>query len=161
MAVNHNINVNLRHRGQARTRTRTSAVTGVRRINTGRQTSPSSARQLARGIRTVRTMDTANLGLFGGKSGAIMSVIQETLRLANKAHDVYLSYDLARSGESMSIGNIKRVKGYILNPTAYAIDLTWGRYLQRLEINRENKANAYYRELSGNLVVGNQYRGQR
>jgi hypothetical protein len=91
----------------------------------------------------------------------VATAVQETIKLANKAYDFYLDYDLARTGESMAIGNIKRVKGYVLNPTSYLIDATWGKHLQQLTVNRQNNANAYYRELSGNLIVGNQYRGQR
>lgn len=161
MAVNHNINVNFRKSAGNLATARTSAVNSVTRT-TERQTS-SSLKSLSRGIRAVRTADLGSLGLFGSGSTLSMAltVAQEGIKLANKAYDFYLDYDLARTGETMSIGNIKRVKGYFLNPASYVIDVTWGKYLQQLVVNRQNNANAYYRELSGNLIVGNQYRGQR
>lgn len=161
MAVNHNINVNFRRSSGSMPTTRTSAVNSVTRT-TERQTS-SSLRSISRGIRAFRTADLGSLGLFGSSSTMSMAVTvaQETIKLANKAYDFYLDYDLARTGETMAIGNIKRVKGYVLNPTSYLIDATWGKHLQQLTVNRQNNANAYYRELSGNLIVGNQYRGQR
>jgi len=161
MAVNHNINVNFRNSTGNLANTRTSAVNSVTRT-VERQTS-SSLRSVSRGIRAVRTADLGSLGLFGSGStlSMVATAVQETIKLANKAYDFYLDYDLARTGESMAIGNIKRVKGYFLNPVSYLVDATWGKHLQQLTINRQNNANAYYRELSGNLIVGNQYRGQR
>jgi hypothetical protein len=159
MAVNHNINVNLR---QARgTQTRTSAVRGVQKVTTARETSPSSARQLARGLRTVRTLDSGSLGLFGGMGGATMTVVQESVKLANRAVDIYLDINLARTGEVLRVGNIKRVKGYLLNPTKFAVDATYGVWLQRLRTNRANQENDYYRELSGNLITSNQFGNKR
>lgn len=164
MAVDHRILVRLtngRGNGGGGTRTRTSAVGSVRRAS--ERTSGVTGRDIARGLRSIRTLDAGSLGLFGSSPAAAITtaIVQESIKLANKVHDIYLNYDLARTGESMSIGNIRRVKGYILNPTSYIVDATWGVYLQKLAIARENTANAYYRELSGNLIVGNQYRGQK
>jgi hypothetical protein len=164
MAVDHRIVVRLtnqRGNGGGGTRTRTSAVGSVR--NAAERSSGLSGRDIARGLRSVRTLDAGSFGLFGSSPtlSITAAIVQESIKLANKVHDIYLNYELARTGESMSIGNIRRIKGYILNPTSYMLDATWGVYLQKLAIARENTANAYYRELSGNLIVGNQYRGQK
>lgn len=161
MAVDHRILVKLTNQRGGVGRTKTSAVGSVK--NTMEKTSGMTGRDIARGLRAVRTLDVGSFGLFGASPAMSItaSIVQESLKLANKVHDIYLNYDLARTGESMSIGNIKRVKGYVLNPTSYMLDATWGVYLQKLAIARENTANAYYRELSGNLIVGNQYRGQK
>ena len=125
MAVNHNINVNFRKSTGNLATTRTSAINSVTRT-TERQTS-SSLRSISRGIRAFRTADLGSLGLFGSSSTMSMAVTvaQETIKLANKAYDFYLDYDLARTGETMAIGNIKRVKGYFLNPVSYLVDATW------------------------------------
>jgi len=163
MSVNHNINVVLRKSsgGSNSTTTRTSSVRAVRSIQERTQSKGLNTRSLSRTVRAIRTFDVGALGLFGGISGAGLALAQEAIKTANKIHDFYLDYSLARTGETMSIGNVKRIKGYILNPTAYIRDATWGVFLQKLAIARENTENEYYRELSGNLIVGNQYRGQK
>jgi hypothetical protein len=158
MAVNHNINVNLRKGTKSiSSRGKTSAVRGIQSNNTSRKSNNNSSRQLARGLRAVRTLDTGALGLFGGMGGATMAVVQETVKIANRVVDIALDINLARTGESINVGNIKRIKGYLLNPQSYIIDATYGLWLNTLKINRENESNAYYRELSGNLIVSNQY----
>lgn len=157
MAVNHNINVNLKKGAEIKSNNKTSAVRGIQSNNTSRKSNNNSARQLARGLRAVRTLDTGALGLFGGMGGATLAVVQEGVKLANKVVDISLDINLARTGESINVGNIKRIKGYILNPSSALIDATYGVWLNKLRVNRENESNAYYRELSGNLIVSNQY----
>jgi len=158
MAVNHNINVNLRKGNESISSSgKTSALRGIKSNNTSRGSNNNSSRQLARTLRTIRTLDTGALGLFGGMGGATMTVIQEGAKLASKVIDIALDINLARTGESINVGNIKRIKGYVLNPQSYIMDATYGLWLNKLRINRENEANAYYRELSGNLIVSNQY----
>lgn len=160
MPVNHNINVRLSGSHQKVTN-RTSAQGNISK-STGHSggNKPFGAKQLARGIRAFRTLDAGSLGLFGGVAGASIAVVQETTKLANKIVDIVLDINMARSGETISIGNIKRVKGYILNPKSFIIEATYGMWLERLRINRQNQTNAYHRELSGNLIVGNQYRNK-
>lgn len=160
MPVNHTINVNLRS-GKFGTSSRTSAKSNVRNVISGKKSEGTfGARNVARLIRTVRTADTSYLGLFGGMGGATMAVVQEGVKLANRALDIYLDIGLARTGENMSIGNIKRVKGYILNPASFVIEGTYGVWLQTMRINRQNQSNAFYRELSGNMIAGEQFRGR-
>lgn len=160
MPVNHNINVRL-FSGKGGT-TKTSAKGSVKR--SFQKTSESkelTPRQIARTIRAVRTSDFGALGLFGGEGGAMFSSIQEMAKTASKLMDYVLDVNLARSGEKIGIGNIKRGKGYMINPVKYGLDATWGVYLQNLEISRQNQSNDYYRELTGNLIVSKQYGEKR
>jgi hypothetical protein len=159
MSVNHNINVVLRRSsgGSNSTTTRTSSVRAVRSIQERTQSRGLNTRSLSRSVRAIRTFDVGALGLFGGISGAGLALAQETLKTANKALDIYLDINLARTGESMKIGNIKRVKGYILNPSSYVKAMLVNEFITKPIVNRQNQAKDYYRELSGNMIVGSQY----
>lgn len=162
MPVNHNINVNLRSSVNGISSLRTSAKNSVSKITSKKDDANFNPKNVARGLRMIRTLDTSTLGLFGGNFGnPYMWMIQETVKLSSKVMDYILEYQQAETGNKMRVGNIKRAKGYVLNPMSYIVDGTWGVHLQRMQIGRENEANAYYRELSGNLIVGDQYKGQR
>lgn len=136
---------------------RTSAVRTVEnsRQNMGNK---GAAKSYAMVARFARTGDIGSFGLYGGLKATAMGVIvQESIKVASKGIDIFLDVKLAATGETIGIGNTKRLKGYILKPTSYIWDATYGVYTQKLKTNRQNEANAYYRELSGNLIVGNQY----
>jgi len=154
--ANHNINVNLRKRGTSRMKT--SANGAVLRISDRMGgASPTSSKNIARTIRSLRTGDLGNMGLFGGGAMAGLAIAQEVVKTSFKALDILLDITLAKTGEAMSVGNLKRMVSYVKNPTSLLVDATYGVWLQQMAIDRHNISNAYYRELSGNLIVGNQY----
>jgi len=152
--ANHNINVNLR-RGSSKSKT--SANGSVQRISQRMSGSSStSAKNLAKGLRTIRTLDFGNMGLFGGTSGAGVAIAQEIMKTAYKVADLRLDWLNARTGDAISIGNTKKVIKLFQNPTSI-ISESYGAWIQGIENDRANQSNDYYRELSGNLIVGNQY----
>jgi hypothetical protein len=152
--ANHNINVNLR---QGNSKSKTSANGTIQRISQRMSGSSSeSAKNLAKGIRTIRTLDFGNMGLFGGTSGASLAIAQEVMKTAYKVVDMRLDWLIARTGDSISIGNTKKVLQLFKNPTSI-ISESYNAWLQSIENDRANKSNDYYRDLSGNLIVGNQY----
>jgi hypothetical protein len=152
--ANHNINVNLRH---GSSKSKTSANGSVQKIAQRMSGSSStSSKNLAKGLRTLRTLDFGNMGLFGGNSGAGMAIAQEVMKTAYKIADLRLDWLNARTGDSISIGNTKKIMNLFKNPTSI-ISESYGSWLQSIENDRANKSNEYYRELSGNLIVGNQY----
>ena len=154
---NHTIKVQLN--GSGRGGTKGSAVnTLTKNIMSNQKTNSMSSKQLVRGLRTLRTGDLGNLGLFGGKGGsATMAIVQEVVKVANRVADIAISVNEASSGESIKAGNVRKVKSYFMNPTSYAWDATYGVYLQKLQISRQNQSNEYYRQLSGNIITGNQF----
>jgi len=154
---NHTIKVQLS--GSGRGGTKGSAVnTLTKNIMSNQKTNSMSSKQLVRGLRTLRTGDLGNLGLFGGKGGsATMAIVQEVVKVANRVADIAISVNEASSGESIKAGNVRKVKSYFMNPTSYAWDATYGVYLQKLQISRQNQSNEYYRQLSGNIITGNQF----
>lgn len=84
-------------------------------------------------------------------------LVQESIKVVSAVHDIALDINLAKTGESVSVGNIKRTKGYLLNPSKFVIEATYGEYLRDLQVNRANIKNEYYRNLTGNIVYGKQY----
>lgn len=117
-----------------------------------------SLKNIAKTLRTFRTLDTGALGLFGGTSkGGTMMLIQESGKLVSAGVDIALDINLAKTGESVSIGNIKRTIGYALNPSKFIIEASYGEYLRNLRVDRANVKNEYYRNLTGNIVYGKQY----
>jgi len=145
-------------------RTKTSAVKTATKVSqktsiiNGNSSSGSSLKALAKGMRTLRTHDLGALGLFGGSKGsAIGLVVQESIKFVNKGIDIAIDVNLAKTGESVRAGNTKRIKGYLLNPASYVIEASYGEYLRDLTVSRQNIKNEYYRNLTGNLVYGNQY----
>jgi protein subunit release factor A len=152
--ANHNINVNLRN---GKGKSKTSANGSVQKISQRMSGSSStSAKNLAKGLRTLRTLDFGNMGLFGGTSGASMAIAQEVMKTAYKVADLRLDWLNARTGDSISIGNTKKAIRLFQNPTNI-ISESYGAWIQSVENDRANKSNDYYRELSGNLIIGNQY----
>lgn len=118
----------------------------------------SSVKTIAKSMRTVRTLDTGALGLFGGSSGgAIGMLVQEGIKSVSKGIDIALDIGLARTGETVTYGNIKRLKGYVLNPTSFLVEATYGNYLRDMRVKRENISTEYYRNLTGNLIYSKQY----
>lgn len=117
-----------------------------------------SLKNIAKTLRAFRTLDTGALGLFGGTSkGGIMMLVQENIKVANSVTDMILDINLAKTGESVGVGNVRRIKGYVLNPTKILIEGTYGEYLRNLRVDRANVKNEYYRNLTGNIVYGKQY----
>lgn len=117
-----------------------------------------SLKNIAKTLRTFRTLDTGALGLFGGSmGGAITMIVQEMAKAVSAVHDIALDINLAKTGESVRAGNLKRIKGYALNPSKFIIEASYGEYLRDLQVNRANIKNEYYRNLTGNIVYGKQY----
>jgi len=145
-------------------RTKTSAVGSVRNVisrSGGQGSSGSGVKNLAKGLRTVRTADFGSFGLFGGGKGATATLVQEIVKVVNKTADIVLDIQIARTGEHVKYGNIKKLKGVILNPSQAMIDATYGEWLRDMTIKRENIKNEYYRNLTGNLMYGKQYGDKR
>ena len=94
-----------------------------------------------------------------GIAGAITFAVVNT---ANKVLEIGMDIYSASTGNQLAVGNIRRTKNYILNPAKYFIDdiYKYG-FLQQRITNRQNESNAYYRELTGKSIVGNQYGDKR
>jgi len=153
--ANHNINVNLRN---GKGKSKTSANGSVQKIsNRMSGSNPTSPKTLSNNIASAQQPKN---GLFGLQSKSALAIAGIVVETANKMHDIVLDINMARTGESVSVGNIKRLKKYALSPMgwiSYASDATYGYVLNDFRIARQNTEKDYYRELSGNLIVGNQY----
>lgn len=144
--------------GRSKTSAIKSFTQSIEKTSSLNSNSGNSLKKIAKGMRAFRTLDTGAFGLFGGTSGgATMMLVQETAKTVNKGVDIVLDVQLAKTGESVGIGNIRRTKGYMLNPPSFVIEATYGEHLRQLQVNRANAKNAYYRDLTGNLTYGKQY----
>ena len=151
--ANHNINVNLRNgKGKSKTSANGSVQKISQRMSGSNPTSPKA-------LSNISTATNKN-SLFGNQSKSALGMVMAVVETANKMHDIVLDINMARTGESVSIGNIKKLKKYALSPegwVSYVSDATYGYVLNDFRIARQNTEKDYYRELSGNLIVGNQY----
>ena len=153
--ANHNINVNLRN---GKGKSKSSAHGSLQRISQRMGGSnPNATKSLARNFKAINTLDASQMGLFGGTSNSSISIAQEVVKFASKMTDIVLDIQMARTGESIAVGNMRKLKKYILNPISYLSDGSFEYILNDFRIARQNNENQYYRELSGNLIVGNQY----
>jgi len=153
--ANHNINVKLRN---GKGKSKTSANGSVHKISQRMNgSSPNSTKSLARNFKAINTLDASQMGLFGGVSNSSISIAQEVVKFASKIADLALDINMARTGESIAVGNMRKLKRYILNPISYLSDGSYEYVLNDFRIARQNTEKDYYRELSGNLIVGNQY----
>lgn len=93
--------------------------------------------------------------------GIAGAVAYAGVQMANKAMDIYFDIRQASTGDQLMIGNVRRVRNYVMNPAKYFIDdiYNYG-FLEQKRVNRQNEQNQYYRELTGKAIVGNQY-GQK
>jgi hypothetical protein len=159
MAVNHNININLNGKGGGST-LRTSAKRSVKEIKNNASKNMHIPKLLQKYNKTMGGLGAVGGGLkYAGIAGAIAYAGVST---ANKIIDIALQVRSASTGEQITIGNIKRVKSYILNPIQYAKDSIWSQgFIQQKIIDRQNQSNDYYRELTGMAIVGNQYGNKR
>lgn len=148
--------------GAGGSRSKTSAVKSLSNVSQKTSTMNSGGgntlKNIAKGMRTFRTLDTGAFGLFGGTTGgATMMLVQESVKTVSKGVDIAIDINLAKTGESVRAGNIRRIKGYILDPSKFVIEATYGEYLRDLQVSRANIKNEYYRNLTGNLTYGKQY----
>jgi len=152
----HNVHVKLESKGASRH----TPIGAVNRIAfKGMGGGSSSPQSLSQQISSIQgKQDTAFVGVA---TGASVFAFNRMKRTANKVADLRLDWLESRHGSTMAIGNFRRVKDYVLNPSSYLIDVTYGRYLRDLEISRQNISNDYYRGLTGEIIVGNQYGTKR
>ena len=156
--ANHNINVNLRN---GKGKSKTSANGSVHKIsNRMSGSNPTSPKSLSNNVGKSSSIGQYASSLFGFVAKSALGISGISVATASKIHDVILDVNMARTGESVSTGNIKKFKEYALTPVGwinYAKDATYGYMLDDFRIARQNTEKDYYRELSGNLIVGNQY----
>jgi len=156
--ANHNINVNLR---SGKGKSKTSANGSVQKISQRMSGSnPTSPKSLSNGMDKDMGMGKQIGSFFGYVAKSALGISGITVASASKVHDMILDINMARTGESVSVGNIKQFKKYAISPIGwinYAKDSSYGYMLDDFRIARQNTEKDYYRELSGNLIVGNQY----
>ena len=156
--ANHNINVNLRN---GKGKSKTSANGSVQKISQRMSGSnPTSPKSLSNNMDKDGGMGKQISLFFGYVAKSSLGISSITVASASKIHDIFLDVNMARTGESVSVGNIKQFKKYALSPVGwwnFAKDATYGYVLDDFRIARQNTEKDYYRELSGNLIVGNQY----
>lgn len=157
MAVNHNININLHGSGG------TSSKTSAKRSITNMKQKNTTSLKLGKVIAKSPQMFNANtFGISGLKRlGIAGAIAYSTVTIANRVTDIFLDIHQASTGDQLAVGNFRRVRSYVLNPVSYFVDDIY-KYgiLQQKNINRQNYANEYYRDLTGKAIVGNQY-GQK
>lgn len=156
MANNHVINVNFKQKGTGVSSLKTSAKSSIIKIGSKQQSLNPS-------FQTLKKHPTSNFSLQGffGKSLAL-AISGVTVAIANKALDIGMDIYQASTGNQLTVGNIKRVRSYIFRPKEYFVDgiYKYG-YLQEKVVSRQNYENNYHRELTGNLIIGNQYGSKR
>jgi len=161
MAQNHTINIRLGGKGgNGTSNLKTSpkrTIVQMKEINSTKMHIPSALKRF--NAKVGGGLGSASALKYAGVAGAIAYGVVGT---ANKVLDVALDVHVAKTGNTIGVGNIKRVRKYILNPVSYFVDdiYNYG-YLQQVTTNRQNKANDYYRELTGKAIVGNQYGNKR
>lgn len=160
MPVNHNINVRITDNlsGDIKTSAKGSVKRSFQKTS---ERGNMTSRKMATAIKGVGAGNVSALGSFGVVAGLGTLVVKQAIQYASKAVDIYVDITQSATGEKIRAGNIKRIKGYLLNPMGFAVDATYGVWLQSLEVNRQNQANDYYRELTGNLIVSKQYGEKR
>lgn len=164
MATNHNINVNFRSRGSgggSQSNLKTSAKRGALQIKANANSKSPIPNIISK---TQRAMGVSGVSGFGAlkTAGVAGAIAFAGVSLANKVADVVMDVYSASTGEEILVGNIRKVRSYVLNPVKYAKDSIYGYgILQSRIIKRQNYENDYHRELSGNLIVGNQYGSKR
>jgi hypothetical protein len=154
MATNHNINVIL-NGTNGQNRPKTSAVGNVQRIqNKTTPKNPASKLLNSIGNKVGGVPSMRGISKMGVAGAVAFALVSSANKVADMAMDVYS----ASSGEKLLVGNIKKVKSYVLNPIAYAKDSIWTFGVLQSRINkRENYENNYQRELTGKFIVGSQY----
>ena len=157
--ANHTINI-INKAGMSATTANTSAVKSI--TNVRDKGNSNKTKNIARGMRMLRTGDVGSLGLMGLglKMTPIGLVAQEVIKLVSKGIDMGLNYSSSKTGEDVNVGNIRRIKNYTMNLSSYAMDATWGKRLTDLKNQRLNSINDYYQGLTGNMEYSKSY-GQK
>lgn len=76
---------------------------------------------------------------------------------ADTGINVLFDIDYAITNEKIAYNNRKKTKNYIFNPLDFVFDMTYGRWIGQIGIDRRNIENDRARDLSGNIVIGNQF----
>lgn len=157
MPVNHSLEVILSKGKGASFRNPTSPVSGLREIN--RKSTGSFDKYFTKLDKAVEDgTDGITLGQLGSFG---MSAIKAVTQVADVGLNLLFDIDYAITNEKITFNNRKKTKNYVFNPVQYVADMTYGKWLADLSIRRENQANDRARDLSGSIVLGNQFGNKR
>lgn len=160
MATNHVITVMQKSGKGSSSNLKTSAKRSVTQMRFNNTSKMNLGKIVAK---STQALNPNSLGVNNLKRmGIVGGITYAGVQLANKALEIGLDIHSASTGNQLAVGNIRRTKNYVLNPAKYFIDdiYKYG-FLQQRITNRQNESNAYYRELTGKSIVGNQYGEKR
>lgn len=159
MPVNHRINVVLKKEQdkESRIQGNGSKVSAASTLKKSRQSGSNRNLKNLSKITTSNNTQGALAGSFKGTAGGIYT----TILLGNKGHNMFLDYKASISGNTMTAGNIKKAKSYILGfGIPYLRDHLRNELFTKNVIHRENISREYYQKLYFEKYEGNQYDGR-
>lgn len=107
-------------------------------------------------FRALRFVNNPNLytasSALGGNFGLALSLANGVSRTVRTVTNIGLDVFTSATGETTQANNARNLIGFVLQPSKYIGEVTYGNWLRDMEVSRSNRGLEYHRGLTGQIV---------